>query len=45
MFLSPPGEIRDPIDASLQQTIGIVQQIETGIQMFAKELAAAGTKI
>jgi len=38
MFLSPPSEIRDPYDANLQQTINILQQIERGIQEFAKEL-------
>jgi protein-tyrosine-phosphatase len=40
MFLSPPSEIRDPYDANPQQTIRILQQIERGIQEFAKELGA-----
>jgi protein-tyrosine-phosphatase/predicted ATP-grasp superfamily ATP-dependent carboligase len=40
MFLSPPSEIRDPYDATLQQTIRILQQIERGIEEFAKELGA-----
>jgi protein-tyrosine-phosphatase/predicted ATP-grasp superfamily ATP-dependent carboligase len=38
MFLSPPGEIRDPYDANLHQTIHILQQIERGIEELAKEL-------
>jgi hypothetical protein len=41
--LSPPSEIRDPIDANLQQTIRILQQIEIGIKEFAKELAPLAT--
>jgi protein-tyrosine-phosphatase/predicted ATP-grasp superfamily ATP-dependent carboligase len=40
MFLSPPSEIRDPIDANLQQTIRVLQQIERGIEEFAKEFGA-----
>jgi len=40
MFLSPASEIRDPYDANLQQTIRILQQIERGIQEFAKVLGA-----
>ena len=45
MFLSPPGEIRDPIDANLRQTIRILQQIERGIKEFAIEIGGSDGKL